>query len=100
MEGPVKLDSNGGFGFIFSITNKEVYTFNPKNNYKATSYDPFYLIYGNNELRIKTSDKNQILFSNFGIVNSYFNPMKKTVKSFLGEPNPGELEREARFITY
>lgn len=83
-EGPIQAESDGGLGFLFSITNREVFNFNKKNKYRSFTYDPYYLIYGNNELRVKTQDRHKILFSNFAIVNSYFDPMKKNVKDFLG----------------
>jgi hypothetical protein len=34
------------------------------------TYDPYYVIFGNAEMRIRTGEKK--VFSNFGIQNSYF----------------------------
>ena len=44
-------------------------------------YDPYFLIFGNAELRIKTGEKT--VFSNFGIMNSYFNSRGKKVQDLL-----------------
>lgn len=47
------------------------------------TYDKFFLVFGNSEIRLKQSER--VVFSNFGIVNSYFFTRKENVDSFLHE---------------
>ena len=39
-------------------------------NKKAITYDEFYIIFGNSELRIKSQENK--LFSNFGLTSSFY----------------------------
>ena len=59
--------------------------FHLKEGHKAFTYDDYYLIIGNSELRIKTNDKK--IFSNFGILNSFFENQGKKADYFLGTDN-------------
>ena len=56
-------------------------------------YDPYFLIFGNAELRIKTGEKT--VFCNFGIMNSYFNHRGKKVHDFLCAENKRETDIES-----
>ena len=79
-----------GKGFIFALTERKVFGLNTKNKLtKAIIYDDFYMIFGNSELRIKTGDNK--IFSNFGIINNFYETKGETVNSIMGE---GEKTRE------
>jgi len=41
-----------------------------KQGMRAITYDDFYIIFGNSELRIKAGEL--LIFSNFGIANGYY----------------------------
>lgn len=71
-------------GYLFSLTLGEI--FEVRNNLNNNVLRPFssapdYIMIGNSELRIQ---KNR-LFSNFGIANSYFNPLARRINDFLHE---------------
>lgn len=51
----------------------------------VVSYDDFFFIFGNSELRIKTQERK--LFSNFAVAASTFDSMGAQKVDFLGEPN-------------
>ncbi len=57
-------------GLIFSLTNRKVFDLMVPNT-RAISYDDFYLIFGNSEVRIKHQDNK--VFSNFAVGNAYYN---------------------------
>lgn len=78
-------------GLIISLTNRRA--FEPlKANIKAITYDEFYLIFGNAELRVKTSDKK--VFSNFGVNNGFYDSKGQTVDLLLGSGKEREVEFE------
>lgn len=56
-------------GLIISINNRQVFELMEANK-KAVSYDDMYVIFGNSELRIRSG--NNMLYSNFGILNSFY----------------------------
>ena len=72
-----------------SLTNEDGYVLLPdsldnKGNKKISRgmvYDKFYAIYGNAELRVKTGEKK--VFSNFGIMNSYFDHKGRKITDFM-----------------
>ena len=47
------------------------------------------MIFGNSELRVKVGDRK--LFSNFGILNAFFDNGKDKVHQLLGEGNQNEV---------
>ena len=55
---------------ILSLTNKK--SFNLLNGKRAVTYDDYFLIFGNSELRLKTGELK--FFTNFGIANGFFDP--------------------------
>lgn len=70
--------SEGGFipkhqsdkdGLIFSLTMRKFFELKVRNK-KAITYDEFYIIFGNSELRIKSQENK--LFSNFGLTSSFY----------------------------
>ena len=73
-------------GLLVSVTNDESYKLKVKpgdNVSKGVIYDNFYVIFGNSELRIKHGD--QKLFSNFGLVNTYYDNRGHKVNDILNE---------------
>jgi hypothetical protein len=48
---------------------------------KSITYDEYFLIVGNSEIRWKMGEKT--IYSNFGIVNSYFDPKGTNVWALL-----------------
>ena len=64
-----------------ALTIKEVFTLLEANK-RAISYDDFFIIFGNSEVRLKTGEKK--MFSNFGINNGYFNTRGIPVSALLG----------------
>lgn len=52
---------------------------------KGVTFDEYYMIFGNSELRIKTLETK--MFSNFGIRNGYFDSKGDKIQDFLGEPD-------------
>lgn len=77
----------GGLGLILSLWGQM--TFEVKQKQRAISYDDYYLIFGNSELRLKSLE--QKLFSNFGIANSYYDPKGEKVISILGQGKDREV---------
>ena len=53
------------------------------------TYDTYYTIFGNAEIRVKAGEKK--VFSNFGINNAFFNCKGKKVESFLCEGEKREV---------
>lgn len=53
---------------ILSLTQNR--SFRLSKGRRALTYDPFFLIFGNSELRIRQGELN--FFTNFGINNSFF----------------------------
>jgi len=76
-------------GFIFNATNKNCFTLKT-NNLRSITYDEFYIIFGNSEIRIKNLD--DLLFSNFGISNGHYHPKGNGVSVLLGEENTKEIK--------
>jgi hypothetical protein len=72
----------------------------------VTAPDGYYVIYGYSELRIRSGDG--VVFSNLGIVNSYFNyrEIEKNVNDLIGggkqKNSKGDLEfvREVEIDSY
>ena len=76
------------YGMVFSVTNMTYFERNVKNSsYKANTYDEFYLIFGNSELRIKTLEEK--IFSNFAILHNFYETKGKTVDFLLGKGDKG-----------
>ena len=67
--------------FLVSIPNKEVFELVEPNK-KGATYDDFYFVLGNSELRVKSGEKT--LFSNFGIANSAFKARGHKVNAITG----------------
>ena len=68
-------------------------TFEILANKKPVTYDDYFIIFGNSELRLKSQETK--FFSNFGINNAYFNAEGCKVDAFLGEGTLRELNFEA-----
>lgn len=54
------------------------------------TYDDFFLIFGNAELRIRANERT--IFSNFGIGNSFFNNRSHRVNDILMEGDTREVD--------
>jgi hypothetical protein len=50
---------------------------------RTVSYDTFFLIIGNSEIKLKNNERK--VFSNFGIASSFFNSYGCGVNELLGE---------------
>jgi hypothetical protein len=74
-------------GLLVSVTNDQSYTLFEKKagmtNIRGMTYDQFFVIYGNAELRIKSGLKT--VFSNFGVNNAFYNSRGHKVDRFLNE---------------
>ena len=75
-------------GLLVSVPNNESYTLykkkqNDKVTYRGMTYDQYYIIYGNAEIRIKAGQNT--VFSNFGVNNGYYDPRGHKVDDFLNE---------------
>ena len=57
------------------------------------AYDPFFLIFGNSELRLRFGDKK--VYSNFGVANGYFLSKGDNVSNLLNEGRTNEVPLEA-----
>ena len=69
-------------GFIFSVSNTE--SFPIIKGKQAITYDNCFIIFGNNELRIKQEENNKF-FSNFGIASAFADPKGQTVNVLIGK---------------
>ena len=64
-----------------SLTNQK--TFPLLEGKRAVTYDTYFFIFGNSEIRIKHGEFK--VFSNFGIAQGHYTPKGSTVKDLLGE---------------
>jgi hypothetical protein len=78
-------------GLIFSLTTRECFSLKQANK-KAITYDEFYIIFGNSELRIKSQENK--LFSNFALNSSYYDPKSAKIDVITGEEGVREVEME------
>jgi hypothetical protein len=69
-EGPILRRSSDRDGLILSLTNRKYFTL-LEHNRRAITYDEYYIIFGNSEIRLKSLENR--VFSNFGISNGYYN---------------------------
>lgn len=81
-------------GIIMSLTNRKCY-FLVERNRRSITYDDYFIIFGNSEIRIKTSEKK--MFSNFGLSNSYFKSNGDGVDAIMGG---SKTEREMEVESY
>jgi hypothetical protein len=77
-------------GLLLSLTNQHVFYLHEGR--RSVTYDDYYLIFGNSELRIKSQE--QRIFSNFSIANAYFNPKGHKVDVLLGDAGNREVDME------
>lgn len=80
----MSLSSNESYELYNATTNSAVRTF------RGMTYDDFFLIFGNAEMRIRANEKT--VFSNFGIGNSFFNNRGAKVNQILGAGENREVE--------
>jgi len=82
----------GSQGLLVSMTNSTVYRC--QQGRRSMTYDDFFLIYGNSEMRIRMGDNK--LFSNFGLNGGYFESRGDNVDIYIGS----NTNRETYFVTY
>jgi hypothetical protein len=76
-------------GLLFSITNRTCFKLlNPTS--KAIIYDDYYVIFGNNELRVK--NKENIAKSNFGKINGFYQSNEQRANHLLGNGDKDTVE--------
>ncbi len=78
----------GNTAMLIAPHDREV--FHLKENARAFTYDDYYLIIGNAELRIKAGDKK--IFTNFGILNSFIDNRGQKFDLLLGQDETREPE--------
>lgn len=71
-----------GKGYLMSITNKRIYDLKPKFEGKGITYDRFLLIFGQNELIIKSDMTFSVIF---GMQYSHFTTGNDTIDKFIGQ---------------
>ena len=69
-------------GFLFSLSLSKCFKQRMDARQAVTTYDNFYYIFGNAEIRIRTQERK--VFSNFGIATSTFDAERVTRADFLG----------------
>jgi hypothetical protein len=74
----IALSTDKVFGLHTPTTNPTT-----SRAFRGMIYDEFFMIWGNAEVRIRANDK--ILFSNFGISASFFNPRGLKVNDLICE---------------
>lgn len=97
---PIEKDTNNtscNKGFLFSFENLTTYLPKADNQHPVATYDDYFLVIGNSEIRIRAHEKK--IYSNFGANNGIFNTGGKKVKDFLGVPT-AETELETYEIYY
>lgn len=77
-----RADVSSQKGFLFSLDNLRIYSPKADNQYPVVSYDDYFLIIGNSELRIRVNEKK--IYSHFGVSNGIFNTDGRKVIDFLG----------------
>jgi hypothetical protein len=68
---------------LFSVTNRLTFKMKKDPKMPVVSYDDFFFIFGNSEIRLKTQEKK--LFSNFAVAASTFDNLSEQKATFLGE---------------
>ena len=74
---------------MISLTNREIFGL-LKENHRAITYDEFFLIFGNSEVRIKKGETS--VFSNFGVGNAYYDCRGQKVDVLLGNGSSRDVE--------
>jgi hypothetical protein len=82
------------FGTLFSLTNKRYFYLKNEPKAKVLTYDQYYIIFGNSEIRMK-NDKNEC-YTNFATGNAYFESENMKQDILLNEG----AARETLFETY
>lgn len=77
-----------GSGFIFSCNIKKFYTVKNDARLPVVSYDDYFCLFGNAEIRLKTQEAK--VFSNAGIAASTFDLGRDTRTKFLNIDNPND----------
>ena len=81
-----------GKGIIFSLTHNRSFVMKRDPRTAVLTYDDFFFIFGNSELRLKSQEKK--FFSNFGVANSTFENGTFPRTEFLGVSDMSNNELE------
>jgi hypothetical protein len=90
---PFKPQCTGEDAFIMVLNTGNIYEL--KKGSRAISYDEYYLLFGNSEIRLRSGES--LIFSNFGIANSNFDNKGQSVDALFGE---GKDKRELPITGY
>ena len=90
---PFKPQCIGEDAFIMALNTGNTYEL--KKGARAISYDEYYLLFGNSEIRLRSGES--LIFSNFGIANSNFDNKNQSVDALFGE---GKDKRELPIAGY
>jgi hypothetical protein len=71
------------WGVLFSLTKNKWFNLKKEENCKVLTYDEYYLIYGNSEIRIRDGEFQ--VYSSFGGNSGYFNNGSETQTILLDE---------------
>lgn len=90
---PFKPQCVGEDAFIMAVNTGNLYEV--KKGRRAISYDEYYILFGNSEIRMRTGEN--LIFSNFGIPNTSFDHKGNSVDALFGE---GNNKRELPISSY
>lgn len=71
-----------GCGFLFNATKREAYLSFSESTQGVAGYDPYYIIFGNSEFRLKSQELR--FYSNFGISSGSFKARGHKRIDFMG----------------
>jgi hypothetical protein len=88
-------------GLIMSLDNRKSYFLNTARHnpnkdprdaklIRGMIFDKYFLIFGNAEVRVRTGDDK--VFSNFGIMSSFFDSRREKVNSLLQDGTNNEVD--------
>ena len=79
----IKAEQQGyGKGILLSLTHEKVCNMKKPAGYRVLTYDDYFFIFGNSEIRIKNQEKK--CFSNYGISTSAFDATGFSRGDFFG----------------
>lgn len=81
-----------GKGFLFNLSYKKAYFLRNDPKLPVVSYDSYYYLFGNAEIRLKSQERK--VFSNFGIANSTFDNVTDPRTKFLNVTEQGLNEQD------
>ena len=85
--GALSKEASTEGGLILSIDEEKAFSLS--RNKRSLTYDEFFLIYGNSELRIRQGE--MMFFSNFGIGAGFYNSRRESYEVLNGRGERREL---------